>query len=330
MIGWDQRFVQVMVMHCTSQTILCLTEDVNSKVKIYCTFVYAKNDGRDIRVLWKELVRHRMIVNNNAWCLMGDFNVTLKLDEHSDGMSFSNQDIQEFQDCIIDIEVEDLNRVSFHFTWTKSLLNPSTATLKKLDRIMGNEYMIRDYVEAQACFLPYVISDHSPAILVIPKYLVKKKRSFRFSNHITCKAEFLPLVKEEWDKNIVGFKMFVLAKKMKNLKKGLRKLSWKDGNLFDKVKMLKDKVKQLQSKLDNDAHNVELRKENVAALKEYNEAVLDEEKLLAQLANVKWINEGDKNTSYFHQVIKGKKHKNHISMVYDEQGKRYEGKDVPM
>lgn len=93
MLGWDQRYVQVMVMHYTNQTILCLIEDVNSKIKIYYTFVYAKNDGKDRRVLWKELVRHGMIVSNNPWCLMGDFNVTLKLDEHSDGMSFSNQDM---------------------------------------------------------------------------------------------------------------------------------------------------------------------------------------------------------------------------------------------
>lgn len=89
---------------------------------------------------------------------------------------------------------------------------------------MANEYMIRDYAEAQACFLPYVISDHSPAILVIPNCLEKKKRSFRFSNYITGKAAFIPLVKEEWNKNIMGFRMFVLAKKNEKSQKMSQKV----------------------------------------------------------------------------------------------------------
>lgn len=330
MLGWDQRRVQVMVINCTKQTMFCLIEDVCSKLKIYCTFVYAMNDGRDRILLWKELINHKVVAGNDAWCLMGDFNVTLKLDEHSDGMSSSSFDMQEFHECVAEIEVDDINKVGFHFTWTKSLLNPSTATLKKLDRIMRNSKMIQVYPEAHACFLPYVVSDHSPAILVIPNCQERKKRSFRFSNYITDKPEFLPVVKEEWGKEVTGFKMFILAKKMKNLKKSLKKLSWKNGNLFEKVKELREKVKQIQTRLDNDVHNADLKKESVAVLKEYNEAVMDEEKLLVQLANVKWLNEGDKNTAYFHQVIKGKRHKNHISIVYDEEGKRYEGNEVPM
>ena len=197
---------------------------------------------------------------------MGDFNVTLKLDEHSDDMSSSSIDMQEFHECITNIEVEDINRMGFHFTWTKSLLNPKCATLKKLDRVMGNNKMIQDYIEAHACFLPYVVSDHSPAVLVIPKCFEKKKRSFRFSNYVADKKEFLPLVKEEWGKYVLGCKMFIMAKKMKSLKKGLKKLSWNNGNFFERVKDLKEKVKQMQARLDKDVHNNDLRIETVAAL----------------------------------------------------------------
>ena len=330
MLGWDQKYVKVMVINCTSQSIFCLIEDVNSKWKVYCTFVYAKNDSKERRLLWKELDKNKRVVSNDAWCLLGDFNVTLKLDEHSDGMSSSSIDMQEFQECIANIEVEDINKVGFHYTWTKSLLNPKSATLKKLDRVMGNDKMIQEHVEAYACFLPYVVSDHSPAVLVIPKCFEKKKRSFRFSNYVTDKEEFLPLVKEEWGKKVMGCRMFILARKMKNLKKGLKKLSWNKGNLFERVKELKEKVKQMQDRLDNDVYNSDLRKETVDALKDYNEAVVEEEKLLAQLANVKWLSEGDKNTAYYHQVIKGKRHRNHINIVYDEEGKRYEGENVPV
>ncbi|GJT57840.1 hypothetical protein Tco_0992894 [Tanacetum coccineum] len=42
--------------------------------------------------------------------------------------------------------------------------------------------------------------------------------------------------------------------------------------------------------------------------------------MLYQQAKVEWLKEGDKNTTYFHQVVKGRKHKSHIDTVCDEQG----------
>ncbi|GKG10258.1 hypothetical protein Tco_0339004, partial [Tanacetum coccineum] len=64
-------------------------------------------------------------------------------------------------------------------------------------------------------------------------------------------------------------------------------------------------------------------------LTEYNEAVKNEENMLYQQVKVERLKEKDKNTAYFHQVIKGRKHKSHIDIVCDDSGVRYEGKDVP-
>ncbi|GJZ37183.1 hypothetical protein Tco_0583374 [Tanacetum coccineum] len=52
--------------------------------------------------------------------------------------------------------------------------------------------------------------------------------------------------------------------------------------------MLEKKLKEVQGKVDKDP---EFRKEATNVLKEYNEAVLDEEKLLDHLAKVEWLNE---------------------------------------
>ena len=43
---------------------------------------------------------------------------------------------------------------------------------------------------------------------------------------------------------------------------------------------------------------------------------------------MEWLNEGDKNYAYFHQVVKGRKYRNHIHSVCDERGIRYEGEEV--
>ncbi|GKG48259.1 RNA-directed DNA polymerase, eukaryota, reverse transcriptase zinc-binding domain protein, partial [Tanacetum coccineum] len=77
-----------------------------------------------------------LFVNGDPWCLIGDFNVTLRIDEHSASMSCSSVDMIEFQECISRIEVKDLNKTGCHFTWTKSLKNLDTGVMKKLDRIL--------------------------------------------------------------------------------------------------------------------------------------------------------------------------------------------------
>ncbi|GJV30376.1 RNA-directed DNA polymerase, eukaryota, reverse transcriptase zinc-binding domain protein [Tanacetum coccineum] len=49
------------------------------------------------------------------------------------------------------------------------------------------------------------------------------------------------IVKDNWQEEVSGYKMFQVFKKLKSLKKALNNLNWKNGNLFEKVILLKDK-----------------------------------------------------------------------------------------
>ena len=77
-------------------------------MKIFCSFVYAANSGKERRELWKDLHIFKQLINNEAWVLMGDVNVSLNLNDHSEGGSFVSQDMLDFQECVNDIEVEDI------------------------------------------------------------------------------------------------------------------------------------------------------------------------------------------------------------------------------
>ncbi|GKE52197.1 RNA-directed DNA polymerase, eukaryota, reverse transcriptase zinc-binding domain protein, partial [Tanacetum coccineum] len=133
---------------------------------------------------------------------------------------------KEFHECIDDVELEDMSSSGFSFTWTKSLKNPDCMTLKKLDRIMVNEELISKYPDTHGCFLPFLISDHSPAILIMKNGITKKKRAFRFSNFVTKRGNFHKIVEAEWKQEVQGYSMYRLVKKMKNLKGPLNKMSW--------------------------------------------------------------------------------------------------------
>nr|GEW80544.1 RNA-directed DNA polymerase, eukaryota, reverse transcriptase zinc-binding domain protein [Tanacetum cinerariifolium] len=97
------------------------------------------------------------VLGNDSGALMGDFNVILKPEEQSNGSSGLNMEMSEFRDAINSLEIDDHCSSGFNFTWTKSLKNPLTNTLKRLDRIMIDEEFIQNHGEAHGIFLSYLI-----------------------------------------------------------------------------------------------------------------------------------------------------------------------------
>ncbi|GKC91651.1 RNA-directed DNA polymerase, eukaryota, reverse transcriptase zinc-binding domain protein [Tanacetum coccineum] len=249
--------------------------------------------------LWRELCKEKKFVNGKPWSIAGDMNVTLHPNEHSCGSSILTADMVDFKDCLNEIEVDDLCSSGLHFTWTKNLHKAKegimTGILKKLDRVMSNEEFINQYPLANAKFLPYIISDHTPSILCISSIIKKKVKAFRFSNYVTDKQEFILIIKEKWNQNVHGFYMYQVVKKLKSLKVPLNKLGWSKGNVFKRVEDLRLELKDVQSAIDFDPHNHHLRIHEAKLVEEFYEAEADEEKLLYQQAKIKWLFEGDKN-----------------------------------
>ncbi|GKC42552.1 zinc knuckle CX2CX4HX4C containing protein [Tanacetum coccineum] len=112
-------------------------DEVSNVINEVDTQMQGETNVKDRRVLWKNLRDHFSIAGDFPWVLLGDFNIILDYNDNSNGIGKRN--------------------------------DPSNGVLKKLDRIMGNDKFLDEYPTSFANFLPYNISDHSPAILVIPE-----------------------------------------------------------------------------------------------------------------------------------------------------------------
>lgn len=108
LVGWNSDLVQCMVIHMSDQALLCSIEVTSTKEKLFCTFIYAENNGRCRRKLWAELITCKTVIGKNPWVIMGDMNVSLNLEDHSEGPSYMTQDMEEFNDCINAIKMEDI------------------------------------------------------------------------------------------------------------------------------------------------------------------------------------------------------------------------------
>ncbi|GKC26370.1 RNA-directed DNA polymerase, eukaryota, reverse transcriptase zinc-binding domain protein [Tanacetum coccineum] len=236
-----------------SKMILCFIENIQNHERIYYSFIYVDNKGMDKRILWRDLQIAKCATNGHAWVLMGDFNVTLKPDEHSARSSVISGDMQEFIDCVNAIEVEDICSTGMHYTWIKSPSSPATSVMKKLDR----------------------------------------KKSFKFANFIADKKEFIPLVTKCWFDDIDGFHMLKLVKKLKGLKKHFKDLQWKNRDLFERVEKLRSKLKEAQMNINKFPFDSKIKELAVITLEEFNEAITDEEnhfeKFLGQAKNVQQL-----------------------------------------
>ncbi|GJV46096.1 RNA-directed DNA polymerase, eukaryota, reverse transcriptase zinc-binding domain protein [Tanacetum coccineum] len=155
---------------------------------------------------------------------LGDFNAVLRFKENSNGLNIQGAGIKDFRECIDSLELEDINMTGLFYTWIQKMRNPELGVLKKLDRIMGNAHFISKYANSFAVFMPYLTSAHSPAILTIPDLAVRRSRSFRFANFLADKADFVDIISENWDIDVKGYKMFKLARKLKNMKKYMRQM----------------------------------------------------------------------------------------------------------
>nr|GEV22542.1 RNA-directed DNA polymerase, eukaryota, reverse transcriptase zinc-binding domain protein [Tanacetum cinerariifolium] len=230
------------------------------------------------------------------------------------------------------IEVQDLCSSGLFFTWTKNLKKAregnDIGVLKKLDRVMVNEEFMKKFDKAHVIFNPYLASDHSQAMVVIPNGMKKKKKAFKFANFIADKKSFIPIVEMEWKKQIDGFQMFQLVKKLRSSKIHLRKLNWQNGNLFDKVEEIRNELMNIQKNIDEDPYNKALRDAEVVILKDYVTTVEDEEKLLFQKSKIKWLSLGDKNNYFFHKTLKGRYQRTIIERIRDVNGNNFEGQDV--
>ncbi|XP_035832054.1 uncharacterized protein LOC118481064 [Helianthus annuus] len=326
-IGWNPAIFDVMILSQSPQVMHIQLVFKIDKRMVFCSFVYADNYYVSRKELWHNLSLHKVLVGNKPWCIMGDFNTALNIEDNSMGSSSVSIGIRDFQECVDDIEVVDINRMGIHYTWSQKPKN-GVGLMKKIDRIMGNTPFVAEYPNSVAFFKPYRLSDHCPCILSFPEAGKVKPRSFKFANFLVFKPEFLGIVKSVWDSTLSGVHQFRLVKKLRLLKHPLRSLLFKQGNLHKKVEALRSKLDDIQQSIDRDPNNVDLRVAEKETSRDLLEASLDEECFLKQKSKVDWLRAGDSNSAFFHSSLKIRNHCSRIDVIKDSDGNPYEGDAV--
>ncbi|GJW28396.1 hypothetical protein Tco_0045271 [Tanacetum coccineum] len=279
------------------------------------------------RSLWSNLGLHKLYVCNRPWCLLGDFNAALFLDDFAVGSSNIDISMREFKACVENIEVLDVQQAGLKFTWNQKPKGKD-GILKKLDRVLTNLEFNDLFQGAHAIFQPYRISDHAPAVLKIPWKVAVKPKPFKFTNILIKNPKFKEVILGTWNHSFSGFYMYQVVQKLKCLKKPFRKLLYDTGHIHENVKKLRFELDVVQRALNLDTSNNTLREEEAVNVQAFNELILLEEMFLRQKAKIGWLWEGDSNSAYFHKAVKSRVSRSRIDVVSNSDGVLFENEHV--
>nr|GFC19254.1 RNA-directed DNA polymerase, eukaryota, reverse transcriptase zinc-binding domain protein [Tanacetum cinerariifolium] len=167
------------------------------KKEFFCSFVYTHNHYIKRHPLWNGICLHKNYINNHPWCLFGDFNASLYVDDTSIGASTLDITMREFKECVDTMEVIDVQRTGLQFTWNQKPKGKD-GILRKLDRVLANLEFHDCFLGAHAVFKPYRILDHSPSVLFIPSLVKVKPKPFKLFNVVLHDERFKDVVHEGW------------------------------------------------------------------------------------------------------------------------------------
>lgn len=218
-----------------------------------------------------------------------------------------------------DCDLQDAGYLGSKFTWSDNRDPPNTIW-KRLDRFAYNNHWFDVFNGTTVTHLSRTCSDHAPLLINCSPVDVNFIKYFRFLNFWTENDVFLGVVQEAWSQDQEGNALQVLHKILKATIKALS--AWSRiayGDFHEEPKKLENIIKDLEDNSIN--NNTPENRINLSKAKaEFTRFLKIQEKVLSQKARIKWLEDGDTNSAFFHRVIKDKRKKLSIHKIKDQEG----------
>ncbi|XP_015169175.1 uncharacterized protein [Solanum tuberosum] len=230
--------------------------------------------------------------------------------------------IQYLNDC----GLQDTGFSGSKYTWCDNRDPPATIW-KKLDRLVHNSQWFGVFNATSVTHLSRTCSDHSPLLVKMNFDNTHIIKYFKFLNIWTEHTEFLETVKHSWNKEVFGNPLFVLHQNIKRTCKTLSSWSRQTfGDISEEPRKLKAQMRILEE--NSVTNNSEENREELSRLRAiFTKFLRLQNSILRQKARIKWLEEGDSNTAYFHNIIKDRRKKLTSRKIMDDHDNLLEGND---
>ncbi|KAJ9542089.1 hypothetical protein OSB04_028595 [Centaurea solstitialis] len=327
LIAWDECVCDVMAIDLHEQFLHCFVKLRGGSKAFFITVVYGSNSMVERKELWSGLRKAKVLMGDKPWVVVGDFSSILFPHDGFGGCSRRNPSMEDFFHCVEDIEIFDINYSGIQYTWVQKPRG-GDGLLRKLDRIMSNTQFLSLFEGSSVVFATRCLSDHACGILEVPAAICKRTRGFKFDNFMTDHAAFLDIVAQEWGQPVYGSFMHRILCHLKRLKQPLHKIRNQVGDVSVRANKLRIELDAIHLAYDMDPTNPILMEDLAHVSLAYEHARNDELLYFKQRAKVRWLHDSDKNTKFFHHVVKERQNRNLIRSIMDSQGRYVHDEEV--
>ncbi|KAF5465302.1 hypothetical protein F2P56_015322 [Juglans regia] len=263
-----------------------------------------------------DLLKLIKLENQVAWLCCGDFNEITCLNEKSGGGTRPYRQMEKFREVIMECSLKQFLTRGSKFTWSNNRRGRDF-TKEKLDRGLANPSWLNRFNDSCCQVLPAMNSDHSPLLIrVSTKEVINQGKPFlfRFEAAWNLKAECSNIIKRAWNEMAMGSEGAVgMNRRLKKCSLALKK--WNVSDNMRTPKAITAKMKRLEEMQDSNQGN---QVEAIQQLqKELETALVEDDLKWKQRAKQHWLQNGDKNTKFFHLHATQRRKTNKISQVLD-------------
>lgn len=187
---------------------------------------------------------------------------------------------------------------------------------EKLDRFFGSPEWLVHFDKVAVQHLMKQTSDHVMLVLDTQPERSKAKSRYVFEAKWTKRQETEDLINDVWKQDSQVSRMYRLQQKLKSCKQNL--ITWRkldQTNSRKEKELIQKEMEGMQLKGEDRDWNK--WKQLKGCLQE---AYQEEKDLWAKKARVNWLQEGDRNTKYFHAVTAERRKRNRLDCIKDETG----------
>ncbi|XP_073137117.1 uncharacterized protein [Henckelia pumila] len=247
----------------------------------------------------------------DSWLVGGDFNVVRDASECLGSSGGRQLPMDEFNHFVLESALVDTGFEGSSFTWTNKSI------WKRLDRVFVSVDWGDHFNSIRVEHLSRTVSDHCPLLVSAPVF-ARGPSSFRFQSMWTWHPGFLQTVRLNWNMPCSLQGMPRLFAKLKRLKGHLK---WWNrdvfGNLFDNIVEAERSVRLAEAacEADSSEHSWTLLSR---CNEELSRVTAMEADFWKKKAACNWLEDGERNTKLFHNMVKKKNVVNKIFRIWED------------
>ncbi|KAM1294906.1 hypothetical protein ACFX1Q_015702 [Malus domestica] len=305
---WDES-VDVEVGFSSKYSIDARFKLVDSEGWTRVTWVYGTSYRAEKEAFWGWM--HTWFKPSNIpWLCGGDFNEILWDYEKSGGADLNYNRPWFLEEFLNSSELMDMEFKGPPFTW-RGMRNGQLVE-ERLDRVLSNKLWQECWPNSLVIHEPVIGSDHCPLIIQSQPHGHKPKKVFRFEAFWAKEEKCKEIVESCWRRQYSGDGIARWQKKMHQCRS---QLSCWSRNAFKsrgiELDCLLNQLGDLQYNWNQNFEQIQELTVSIGRLWEI------EESYWLQRSRVKWLQEGDANTAFFHQSTLQRRRRNCVVKLQD-------------